>query len=168
MLSTMLAKAQIISKEANVFMTVCFNPKELCWDKSASWDAVSPIEDEPNAVFGTAQPASLSVNLLFDTYEMKTSVYRLYTSQLEKLIHIVSDEVRRPPMCIFNWGSLCFAGVVETLSCKYTMFIANGVPVRCECALKMKKVRGALSRTDSAPTAQEDRSRQYTRLWGRR
>jgi hypothetical protein len=162
-----LAKARILAKEVGVDLTVCLNPKELQVEKTARWESMSEIQDEPPAQFGPTSPATMSVTLLFDTYESKKSVYREYLSHLERLIHVISDSVRRPPLSMFVWGSFCFPGVVESLSQKYTMFISDGVPVRCECALKIKKVRGALSRFETMPTAEPDRARPFNPLWSR-
>lgn len=165
MRSSYLERAKLLAKEVAVDLPVCFNPKELSVEKTASWEPTNKVEDEPAARFGPTSPATLSVTLLFDTYEEKVCVYKKYTSQLEKLIHVISDSVRRPPFTIFIWGNFCFQGVVESLSQKYTMFIANGTPVRVECTLKMKKARGAIQRADSMPQAPPDRISRYTKLW---
>ena len=165
--NTELVKARILAKEVDVAMDVCFNPKELQIEKTAQWEPTSAVQDEPRARFGPTSPASLSVTLFFDTYESRESVYKKYTSQLERLIHIVNGSVKRPPLSMFVWGAFCFPGVVESLSQKYTMFLSNGVPVRCECTLKMKKVRGAVNRFDTEPQADDDRHRPYSPLWPR-
>lgn len=165
MQTSALERAKLLAKEVSVDLTVCFNPKELNVEKTASWEPTNKVEDEPAARFGPTSPATMSVTLLFDTYEEKACVYKKYTSHLEKLIHVISDSVRRPPYTIFVWGNFCFQGVVESLSQKYTMFIANGTPVRAECTLKMKKARGAIQRTDSTPRAHPDRINPYTKLW---
>ena len=157
-----LVKARLLAKEVDVDLDVCFNPKELQIEKTAQWESMSSVQDEPRAQFGPTSPASLAVTLFFDTYESKQSVYKVYTSHLERLIHIVSDAIKRPPLSMFVWGSFCFPGVVESLSQKYTMFLPNGIPVRCECVLKIKKVRAASSRFDTAP-----RSEDTSPLWSR-
>ena len=50
---------------------------------------------------------------------------------------------KRPPHCIFNWGTFTFAGVITSLTQKYTMFLADGTRVRCECAVKMMAASSA-------------------------
>lgn len=158
-------KARILAKEVDVDLSVCFNPKELQVEKTATWEPLSRIHDEPHALFGPTSPATLTVTLVLDTYEERTSVYKKYMCHLEKLVHVISDTVRRPPLSMFVWGGFCFPGVVESLSQKYTMFIANGIPVRCECVLRMKKIRGAVSRFDTKPSAEPDRVEPFTQLW---
>jgi hypothetical protein len=142
-------KAQILAKEADVDMAVCFNPKEFTLDKSASWQQGKATEDEPIEVFSAPSPATMSVTLMFDTYEdppeggKPVSVYTKYTSNLEKLIYIIGSNKKRPPLTRFIWGRFCFVGIVESLSQKFTMFLGDGTPVRCECTLKMKAARDA-------------------------
>lgn len=160
-----LEKARLLAKEADVDLTVCFNPKELQIEKQARWEPLQKNHDEPTALFGATEPAHLSANLLFDTYEDKLSVYDRYIVQLEKLVHIVDESKMRPPLTLFIWGSFCFHGVVESLSQKYTMFIANAMPVRCECSLRMVKVRSAISRYESNPRADPEPRQRFTRLW---
>ncbi len=163
-----LEKAKLLAKEVEVDLDVCFNPKELNIDKSATWEPMDKVNDEPFALFGPPSPASLAATLIFDTYETKQSVYRTYTSKLEQLIHVISNEIKRPPLTLFVWGSFCFQGVVESLSQKYTMFLSNGVPVRAECNLKMKKVRGAVMRRALLPSDPPERVAPYSRLWSDR
>lgn len=162
-----LEKAKLLAKEVGVDLDVCFNPKELAIDKSATWEPMDKVNDEPFALFGPPSPASMSVTLMFDTYEQKESVYKLYTAKLERLIHVISREIRRPPLTLFVWGNFCFQGVVENLGQKYTMFLPTGMPVRAECTLKMKKVRGAVKRGALLPSDPPEQFEPYSRLWAR-
>jgi hypothetical protein len=43
------------------------------------------------------------------------------------------------------WGKFVFKGVVESLTQKFTMFLSDGTPVRCEATLKMKKASQAVT-----------------------
>ncbi len=128
---------------------VCFNPKEFSVDKQATWKAkTGKVCDEPDQEFTTPAPATLSVTLQFDTYEDKKSVYTEYIEKLEKLVTIISntDKAKQhPPLCAFSWNKFVFQGVMETLNVKYTMFLCDGTPVRCEATIKMKKSGKATS-----------------------
>jgi hypothetical protein len=140
-----LTKAMLVASEAGVNMEVCFNPKEFSVEKQVQWTPKEgSIDDEPPEEFTKPTPATMSVTLHFDTYEKKTPVTS-YTDKLEKLAHIVDKSLKRPPLCIFVWGNFKFQGVVESLGLKFTMFLANGTPVRCEATLKMKKARQAVT-----------------------
>ncbi len=158
---TAMAKAQLVAKEVGVEMNVCFNPKEFSVEKSATWNAEKSGEDEPIEVFTSPSPATMSVTLIFDTYEesedgQRVSVYKKYTQKMEKLIHIVSKDVRRPPLTLFVWGRFCFQGIVEKLSQKYTMFLSDGTPVRCECTLSMKVAKNAKDKEAKAKKTEDD------------
>lgn len=100
------------------------------------------MNDEPPEEFTKPTPANLTVTLHFDTYEEKSSVMQ-YTSQVEKLALIISKEKPRPPLCKFVWGKFVFQGVVESVQQKFTMFLRDGTPVRCEATVKMKKAKSA-------------------------
>ena len=101
---------------------------------------------------GKPSPMTLSVTLQFDTYEERVSVRDKYVKSPRE----AGDDAQRsakdgksqrptrrsasPPVILFVWGRFTFKGVVESLSQKYTMFLADGTPVRAECALKMRNV----------------------------
>lgn len=125
-------------------LTVCFNPKDLKVSKKVAWTKEEGAEnDEPNQVFGKPDPSTLAVTLQFDTYEEGVSVYAKYVHAIEQLTMIISDSKRRPPVCRLVWGSFTFKGVITSLDQTYTMFLANGTPVRCDCSISMTKASGA-------------------------
>jgi hypothetical protein len=138
-----LEKAVLKDLDRGGEFPVCFNPKELSVEKQVQWKPQEgAISDEPPEEFGKPTPATLTVTLHFDTYETKGSVVTEFTQKLEKLALIIDDK-KRPPLCQFVWGKFVFQGVVESLTQKFTMFLSNGTPVRCEATLKMKKASSA-------------------------
>lgn len=119
-----------------------FNPKELAVEKSVPWNKHKDSKgDTPLLEFTDAEPKTMSVELLFDTYESRKSVYKKYVKTLESFTLIVDQKKKRPPMCIFLWGKSfpSFMGVIESLATKYTMFLADGTPVRATVTVKMKQ-----------------------------
>jgi hypothetical protein len=135
------------------YIEVCFNPKEYSLEKSVEWDAEKAFSDAPQPEFKAPKPMTLSVTLQFDTYEERTSVRDKWVRKIEKLTLMTGDlpndgkkastpdkQKFRPPTILFIWGRFTFKGVVESLSQKYTMFLADGTPVRAECALKIRNV----------------------------
>lgn len=127
---------------------VCFNPKEYQLDKAVAWAPSKAHEDAPMPEFGPPAGMTLSVTLQFDTYEERVSVRDKYIRRLEKLTFMVGkakDEKdakkHAPPRVLFVWGNFTFRCVIQSLGQKYTMFLADGTPVRCECALKMLQVQ---------------------------
>jgi LysM repeat protein len=126
---------------------VCFNPKEYSIDKSLDWESSKSHEDAPVPEFKTPKPMNLSVTLQFDTYEERVSVRDKYIRRLERLTFMkgsAKDEkdVKKhaPPRVMFVWGKMTFRGVIQSLGQKYTMFLADGTPVRAEVSLKMQQV----------------------------
>lgn len=138
-----MANAKLLGKEVGVTVDAMFNPKELSVEKSVSWTPKEGADtDEPPAEFSKPTPANLSVTLYFDTYESGGDVYTKHVANLERLAKVIPDK-KRPPHCIFNWGTFTFAGVITSLTQKYTMFLADGTRVRCECAVKMMAASSA-------------------------
>ena len=122
-----------------------FNPKELEIAKSVPWNKHKTSKgDNPVLEFTDAEPKSLSIELLFDTYEDRESVYSKYVKKLESFTLIMggsNQDKKRPPMCLFLWGKNfpSFMGVIEQLSTKFTMFLSDGTPVRATVSVKMKQ-----------------------------
>jgi hypothetical protein len=144
---------------------VCFNPKEYSIDKSLTWEASKAHEDAPMPEFKSPKAMELSVTLQFDTYEERVSVRDKYVRRLEKLTMMKSKakdekDVKKhaPPVIRFVWGKLNFKGVISSFGQKYTMFLADGTPVRAECAIKITNVidtaidDGQTYTTNRAPT----------------
>jgi hypothetical protein len=54
-----------------------------------------------------------------------------YIAALEAMSH-TDQTLKRPPMVRFTWGGSLpvFQGVISSLTVKYTMFLADGTPVR--------------------------------------
>jgi hypothetical protein len=129
---------------------VCFNPKEYSLDKTVNWDSEKAFSDAPHPEFTKPAPVTLSVTLQFDTYEERVSVRDKYTKKIEKLslmrmpfkkgMSKADKKKASPPVILFVWGRFTFKGVVASLSQKYTMFLADGTPVRAELALKLQNV----------------------------
>lgn len=124
-----------------------FNPAQLQLEESASWSpSATARDDHPPLEFASTRPRSLSLELLFDTYEEprgQQNVKTRFVEPLGRLLQVLepdgAEDRRRPPMVELRWdpGLPRFRGVVESLSTKLTMFLADGTPVRATCALKL-------------------------------
>ncbi|MDW4909509.1 LysM peptidoglycan-binding domain-containing protein [Streptomyces sp. ADMS] len=136
-----------------------FNPHEISRSRSVTWEASDPawgawtwsgLQHE----FGAVQPATLSLELFFDTYESRASAsawaratsfvtppnpfqtgdatdVTALTSRVARLAE-VDTELHRPPQCTLSWGefSEIFTGVLTRLDERFTMFLPDGTPVR--------------------------------------
>jgi nucleoid-associated protein YgaU len=150
---------------------VCFNPKEYSLEKSVSWDTEKSFTDAPKPEFTKPSPMTLSVTLQFDTYEERVSVRNKYVKHLEKLV-MMRGQVKNqknakekqkasPPVILFVWGRFTFKGVIDSLSQKYTMFLADGTPVRAEASLKIRNVFEGI-KDDDTKQVQSQSERSYT------
>lgn len=108
--------------------------------------------------FREVQAETLSIELFFDTYEphgagmaLRSAAASLLTPttplQTRGISSLASDvtaktreiaalaevdrELHRPPLCTLTWGSFdIFEGVLTDLQQRFTMFLADGTPVR--------------------------------------
>lgn len=158
-----LDKAQILNFDKNTTLDVLFNPKEYSIQKSVQWEPhKAPGLDLPEQQFTSGNPAILSVELFFDTYEKKSSdVKTEYTDKLFDLA-AVDKSLHRPPLVVFKWGSQQFRGVIESLSVRYTMFHNNGKPCRAVANLSIKEAKTAKEQVEEKPRESPDHSKRRT------
>ena len=137
---------QFGSESSGNTIVAMFNPNRLTVSRSVAWPNQSAAKrDTPESQFIGGEPATLSVDLLFDTYDTpsrdKQSVKTVYT---DKLLHLTTVEkhgqIHRPPVCRLHWGhqAVFFQGVLQQLETQFTMFADTGVPVRAtnRCSFK--------------------------------
>src|ERR1043165_8099792 len=139
----------IASCDTNIQGDAQYNPKELQIDKTVPWQKKSQAnktnETGIQLEFTGAEGRTMSLELLFDGYESKTSVrsnvYALNTMSSPVKAGSTNENERRPYMCLVTWGSTipAFRCVIESLSTKYTMFSDDGVPLRATCTVKLKE-----------------------------
>ncbi len=142
---TKLEKVVIHNKDEKTDVVAYYNPKEISVDRSVPWNKHKSSKGDTHVLeFTNAEPMTLSCELFCDLYEEKGNVYAAF---VEPLLHLTkvkesgNEEDKRPPKCIFIWGKNFprFEGVVESLSIKYTMFLADGTPCRATATVKMKQ-----------------------------
>jgi hypothetical protein len=162
--STAKGKITIKSLDDHTEVKAQFNPKELQIDRTVPWSPTGETNranNQPtdsaknnhgiNLEFTGAQGRSLSVELLFDGYETSADpgFHVDVLEQVGKLEHLAAviepgaqqEDKRRPHHCVANWGGSlrAFRCVIESLSTKYTMFDADGNPLRATCTVKLKE-----------------------------
>jgi nucleoid-associated protein YgaU len=139
---------QFGSATSDSTIVAMFNPNRLTVSRSVSWPNQNAAKrDTPESQFIGGEPATLSVDLFFDTYDteeeqdQKKSVKKLYT---DKLLHLTTVEqhgsIHRPPVCRLTWGeqAMFFQGVLQQIETQFTMFVETGMPVRAtnRCTFK--------------------------------
>lgn len=81
-----------------------------------------------------------NVNLMAHSPQLtlrKATDVSVYTEELIKMIRM-NGKLHRPPRVEFCWGSLSFTGFVDNVGVQYTMFEADGKPVRAKVTLHMQ------------------------------
>ena len=128
--------------------TVQYNPKDFKFDKKVSWKEHDDQGQEGSLEFQKATPATMSMELLFDTTHDKSDVRTVWVNRLLSLTNPVVSPVggeagniekSRPPKVTFAWGKFEMFGVIESLNVSYMMFSAEGTPLRAKVAIKMKE-----------------------------
>ena len=167
------AKAKITSQELGTGweLECLFNPEVFTYSKTVTWTKrENKGRNIPVVDYSGGQPATLTMALFFDVYEPRTTKsgetitdVRHFTDLLEKLTMIdeSNTQVRhkvtgqaRPPYCVFEWGpQYKFKAVVTSLSIRYTLFRANGEPVRAEANVTFEQVADDNDQPATNPTS---------------
>ena len=144
-------------------LSVHFNPKELTFSKSVTWNPKkTPKENTPELEFGGGGPASLKLQLFFDTYAEAQDVRQKYLNQLYKWVRVDPDPKLkdpktgkgRPTEVRFDWGGkVIFDGVISSLSERFTLFLPNGTPVRAVVDLTLTESRDGSFYPKQNPTS---------------
>jgi nucleoid-associated protein YgaU len=158
-----LAKLTILP-ETGLPVLALFNPQEVTISKSVNWKRLPVAEsDVMRAQFTHGEPAVLSLDLLFDTYELGLDV-RLLTGQVEELATVRGHgSIHRPPVCKLVWGAqgVFFEGVLTSVVSTFTMFSALGSPVRarlqCSFTQWLSARREALLQHKQSPDVAKSR-----------
>ncbi len=156
MRSGQLARAEIVNLDSGASVKCMFNPKQYTFTKSNEWsERRRKGVNAPGLEFGGGDAATLSLELLFDTYEVHSWMnnragadVRSYTKGLWDLMQ-VSDERKNaatgkgePPHCKFQWGSLwSFEAVVTKIAQTFTLFMPDGTPVRALLTVDFKQIK---------------------------
>ncbi|MEA2236344.1 MAG: hypothetical protein QOC81_1068 [Thermoanaerobaculia bacterium] len=141
---------------------VSFNPNELTYNKGVQLSEIAiPGLDSPILQFVRGQAETLAVDLFFDsTDEGGTGAGAVsvttHTDQFYKLIKI-DRATHAPPVCRFVWGKGLpssniigasstqahgtFQCVVESVRQKFSLFSAEGVPLRATLSLSLKEYK---------------------------
>jgi hypothetical protein len=147
-----LEKLVLVALECDLHVIAQYNPKEVAIEKSVNWSAgANSKDDRPQLTFSSVAARTLSIELMFDTYEDEIDV-QLYVGKLMRMASVIeqdgnidTEQDRRPTLVQVAWGDPempIFRGVIQSLSTKLTMFLPNGMPVRATCGIKLMEASG--------------------------
>jgi len=164
-----LAHAVIEMLEGDMTKVEClFNPKEYTFAKTNSWPKDQKAKaNTPVMTFGGGNPATLNMDLLFDTYQSTRSGGRSKDVRKEYINHLwsmmyVDDRIAnnsknkqgRPPKVRFSWGKAwMFEAVMTSLSVTFTLFLPDGTPVRATAKVAFQQVKDLKDLPAQNPTS---------------
>lgn len=148
-----LPKAHIINLDSPGAAPIecLFNPKEYSIVKKNKWSpSKTSGTNVPQQQFGGGDPATLTMQLFFDTYtgaHGSKDVRKEYTSRIWHLAEVndhLTDNTTtrgRPPKVRFQWGpAWSFEAVITSITQKFTLFSADGTPVRATLDVTFQQV----------------------------
>lgn len=121
-----------------------YNPSELDFTRRINWDYDVGNRGTtllPKVNFSGVEPYLFTLkNLLFDTYEKKTSVLKEYIDNIKKGATARSNTITRPPVYILIWHDSYFHCVMTSLNYRLTLFLADGTPVKAIVNIALEEV----------------------------
>jgi hypothetical protein len=121
-----------------------FNPSELDFTRQIKWHSDPGNRGTtllPKVNFSGVEPYSFTLqNLLFDTYEKKTSVLKDYIDNIKKGATAKTSANARPPVYILTWHDTYFHCVVTSLNYRITLFLSDGTPVKAIVNISLQEV----------------------------
>ena len=84
-----------------------FNPNQIAIVKTANWRLLPANQrDVPASQFTHGEPATLTLDLFFDTFESKADVRKNHTDRIAALTTVERHgNFHRPPICKLAWGT---------------------------------------------------------------
>ena len=97
-----------------------FNPEEVSFTRSVGWRSDRGNRGTtllPKVNFAGLDPYEFTLqNLVFDTYEEKTSVMDDYIDNIKQGVTARANPEARPPIYVFTWGEDYFHCVITNLT----------------------------------------------------
>jgi nucleoid-associated protein YgaU len=131
-------------------LTFQFNPKELTIAKAAKWErkTAKGAKTAGPPEFTGSEPCKLTVEMFFDAGpDQDGSVVTAVEALFACCIPTDASHAKKldsPPLVVFSWGQVsAFPAFITSVSAKYTVFAANGTPIRATCAVAMEEMPGA-------------------------
>jgi len=133
-----------------------FNPTEYQVQKTNNFAEIGiPGLETPPIQFIRGASEKLTAELILDTSETLDDVRETYVDNLRDLMRL-STELHAPPIVDFVWDTSVFHGVLEAMTITYTLFTAEGIPIRAKVGLTLKEYRPVEIQVKESPTASPD------------
>jgi nucleoid-associated protein YgaU len=128
----------------NTTIPCMFNPYEYTLTKANSFEekASANGKNSPKAALVKAGAQTLQLSLIFDTYDSGQDVSQT-TDQLWNMMRVSDDarpdkrpagaqDKREAPLVAFQWNVFFFVAYITSMTQKFTLFTARGIPVRAK------------------------------------
>lgn len=143
-----LVPAKIVNLTTHEEVNCMFNPQQYTITKTNSWapnDAKG--KNTPLMKFQSGGAATLNLDLWFDSYPEGTDV-REHTDMLWKMMKVdpsssssdASANKSAPPTVSFEWGKLKFQAVITNLNQNFSLFKADGTPLRTKITVALTQM----------------------------
>lgn len=158
-----MAKAAIVNLDAKGSQPIkcMFNPEEYSFSKQNTWtEGTTTGKNMPELEFSSGAPATLQMQLFFDTYALRKDVRTVYTDKIWSLM-MVDEKLKdkksqkaRPPKVRFQWGrSWSFDAVITSITQKFTLFLGDGTPVRATLDVEFRQIKDTKKLKPQNPTS---------------
>jgi nucleoid-associated protein YgaU len=158
------AKITILAgSKAGQVIRVLFNPTEYSVDRSNSYKATAvPGLGSPLLQFVNGESDQLSMELFLDDYtDPAGGPQQSVEGRLKALGGLlnIDRDLHAPPPVRFSWGPLEFAGVIEKLGRKISMFQPDGRPARARVSVTFKEYRTLQEQLNTPRRESADKSK---------
>jgi len=174
-----LEKAFIVKKDSGArLLTVMFNPEEYTVNRDNNFAQIAiPGLRAPLMQFVHGNAQTLEMELILDTVESHTAGGQRLNEAGEdvrplvgKLVSLldIDPATHAPPVLRFVWATFTFTCVLTRAVQKYTMFRADGVPVRAKVSVTFTELTNAETEGKEVKRETADYTKEYTVIDGDR
>jgi nucleoid-associated protein YgaU len=124
-----------------------FNPKEVTIAKTAKWErkTAKGAKKAGPPEFSGSEPCKLTMEMFFDASGTQDGSVVQAVEQLFSCCVPTEDSIGKkkptPPLVVLSWGKITsFPAFVTSVSAKYTLFSAEGVPIRALCSVALEEM----------------------------
>lgn len=169
-----MTKAKLIVEGQENPIQVEFNPSEYNLSSSIQYSEKNiPGLDGPIGQYIAGNSTTLDVTLFFNTYNPPTldnpkergNDVTKYTKRIRNLT-LIDGTLHRVPRVTFSWGGIQFTGIITDVKESYTMFLADGMPVRAKVDVNFKSVYDISTGKRMSPFESPDRTKIKTVMQG--
>jgi hypothetical protein len=149
-----------------------FNPATIKWVSSPMWKSTRDAgSDSADKTFGGNDGRKLTLsNIIFDTFERRSSVRSEFIEKLERLALRDHKDQHDPPTVFFFWGK--FSDKIDSYNCppmklvqldvEYTMFLNDGTPVRAKVNMSLQECKPEQEQQEQKPNQSPDHAKLVT------